>query len=199
MVPRTLPRALHSVASSASPTPGPPEPVSSHSLSRTRTEESILQQQTMERGSACGAPTPEGLEAVLRDQRSGPAPPSKSNPSLPEIPTEECGLEGKPVRITTANVPARLPTHSLPVPGGQRQHWAVTAWAWPRCTAWGEGTFPHLKGKLGNRRRARPSTALKEGAQVLTQPDLGHLPLMSGLAGTWTGLTQGPSLALLSV
>lgn len=57
---------------------------------------------------------------------------------------------------------ARPPRHSPLVPRDEKQHWA----AWPGRTG---------KGKQGNGKGARPSVAFKDGATILTRPDLGHL------------------------
>lgn len=80
---------------------------------------------------------------------------------------------------------ARPPRHSPLVPRDEKQHWA----AWPGRTG---------KGKQGNGKGARPSVAFKDGATILTRPDLGHLPAVCASQGVWTSVIQGSRLASLS-
>lgn len=201
MVPRTLPGALPTCSPVSEPHPRPPEP-GLLSLSEQDQGRGVRsQQQTEGRGSAWGRPPQKvwKLSSETRGQAQH-GPRCQGQPQPPRNPHggawsggEACWHCDREWASQAALTQPSCSCRTEATPGGH-------GGAWPRCTAWGEGTFPHLKGKLGKRRKAHSCTAWKEGAQVLTQPDLGHLPLPSDLAaGTWMGLIQGPSPALLSV
>lgn len=126
---------------------------------------------------------------------------SWSSPRLPEIPIKDCPPEGRgkllrcvcTLRRLTANEP-RLGQAAQTQPSCSRRREATPdSRGLARTRHWGERDTSTLAGgKRGNGKGARPTMAFKEGAAILTWPELGHPPVTSVSRGAWTCVIPRP-------